>query len=261
MAPVETAAPLALTCRLVAFDTATESSSLALIAPGGILTLDSAGGARASTSLLPDIRDLLDRAGLRLPQIDAIAFGCGPGAFTGLRTACSVAQGLAFGAGKPVLPVDSLMMVAESVRDPMAALAIDTVWVVQDARMDEIYAAAYRWQGERPERWQTLVAPALYSVAALNATWQAWQQAGRGRAVVTGSALAAMGSRLDSFDGAAIRTGAADSRALALARLSICQWQDGIRLDAAQAVPLYLRDKVALTTAEREVERAAKVAA
>src|SRR5687768_15735482 len=102
--------------RLLAFDTSTESMSIALQMPQGVLLRESVGGAQASARLIPDILALLAEAGCTLGQLDAIAFGRGPGAFTGLRTACSVAQGLAFGAAKPVVPVDSLMLVAEDAR-------------------------------------------------------------------------------------------------------------------------------------------------
>src|SRR5262245_47658224 len=117
---------------------------------------------------------MLDEAGCTLRQLDAIAFGRGPGAFTGLRAACAVAPGLAFGAGKPVLSLDSLMLVAQDA--PCAQC-----WVAMDARMDEIYAAHYRFDGAR---WHTLSAPALYTLEALNAQWRAAPPA-----AVAGSAL------------------------------------------------------------------------
>ncbi len=260
MGTVDNTSSPALACRLLAFDTATESTSVALVTPSQTLTLDAPGGAQASTRLLPDIRQMLADGDCALADVDAIAFGCGPGAFTGLRTACSVAQGLAFGAGKPVMPVDSLMLVAESVREAMASIGIETVWVAQDARMDEIYAAAYRWQGQRPDRWQTLLAPALYTIDALKARWSTRLVPAAAQQGLAGSAFLAMGNRLDGHGGHVIDEVTAGSRAAALARLAISLWHDGIRLDAAQAVPLYLRDKVALTTVEREVVRAAKAA-
>src|SRR5437762_12159574 len=125
---------------LLAFDTATQRMSVALAARGSVWVHESDGGAQASAALIPAILALLTQAGVALRDLDAIAFGRGPGAFTGLRTACSVAQGLAYGAGKPVLPIDTLLAVAEDARAGRAAVR---VWAVMDARMDEIYAAQY----------------------------------------------------------------------------------------------------------------------
>lgn len=229
--------------RLLAFDTSTEVMSIALVDGAGTLLVESEGGAQASARLIPEILALLARAGRRLADLDAIAFGAGPGAFTGLRTSCSVAQGLALGAGRPVLAIDSLRIVAQ---DAAGAGGFDG-WVAMDARMDEVYAARYR----RDERgWQVPEAPALWTLPALNARWRA-EPPQR----VAGSALEAFGDRLAV--GAAHRVPRAASRAAALAVLAREAWHSGAALDAALALPVYLRDKVALTTAEREAARAA----
>jgi tRNA threonylcarbamoyladenosine biosynthesis protein TsaB len=243
--------------RLLAFDTSTDAMSIALLTPQGVLARDAAGGAQASARLLPDLLALLAEAGMHLSELDAIAFGCGPGAFTGLRTACSVAQGLAFGAGKPVVPVDSLLIVAHDarlqlvVRDAslqLADAAGDDLWVAMDARMDEVYAGAYRWHAGR---WSVRVAPALYTVDALNAVWQAEPPA-----LVAGSALDAFGNRLAL--GAAATVHRDRSRAAALIDVAQQLFADGRTVDAVHALPLYLRDKVAQTTQEREAARSAK---
>ena len=247
-------------CRLLAFDTATELMSLALLTPASLSSSVESGGAQASAALVPAVLAMLADAGLSLRDLDAIAYGCGPGAFTGLRTACSVAQGLAYGANKPVLPVDSLMLVAESVRAEALARGAQTVWVAQDARMDEVYAAAYAWQGERSGRWQTVVAPALYTVEALNRRWAGEDWAG-GAVRPAGSASLVMGPRLHTAHVAWLDVGAGIGRARALAALALAQWEDGAGRDAAEALPVYLRDKVALTTAERDAARSAKEAA
>src|SRR5437763_14596303 len=112
---------------LLAFDTATERMSIALNARGKTWTREGDGGAQASATLIPAILALLAQAGVALRELDAIAFGRGPGAFTGLRTACSVAQGLAFGANKPVLAIDTLLAVAEDAR--AGHNAPGSVWV------------------------------------------------------------------------------------------------------------------------------------
>src|SRR5438552_2942877 len=124
---------------LLAFDTATELLSVALLSAGGqVRTHESAGGALASTTLIPTIERLLGEAGVALADLDAIVFGRGPGAFTGLRTACSVAQGLALGAGKRVLPVDTLMAVAEDARRlaPSSPALPQRTWALLDARLN-----------------------------------------------------------------------------------------------------------------------------
>src|SRR5689334_11115577 len=129
--------------KLLALDTATESMAVAVAHGDVSLATNAEGGARASEHLIPAALELLARAGLAPTDLDAIAFGQGPGAFTGLRTAVSVAQGLAFGIGCPVLPIDSLLIVAEDAR--AQALGVDgtepfELWVAMDARMDEVYA-------------------------------------------------------------------------------------------------------------------------
>lgn len=230
---------------LLAFDTATEHMSIALAAGGRVFTHESAGGALASARLIPAVMTLLEEAGVHLHELDAIAFGRGPGAFTGLRTACSVAQGLAFGANKPVLPIDSLLAVAEDARGSDAE---SRVWVAMDARMDEIYAAQYAY---RAAQWQVLDAPRLITPAALDERWLA-EPPKR----VAGNALRAFAGRLQS--GGALLFPDALPRATAMLPLALAMWREGGAVDAALALPLYLRDKVAQTTLERDAARVAK---
>jgi tRNA threonylcarbamoyladenosine biosynthesis protein TsaB len=232
--------------RLAAIDTSTERLVLAVQGPAGVVTLDEPGGARASTRLLPALLELLAAARLAPADLDAVAFARGPGAFTGLRVACATAQGLALGIGRPVLPLDSLLLVAEEARAECSD--VDDWWVAMDARMDEVYAAAYRCEGGR---WHVPQPPALWTLEALNACWHA-----RPPRAVAGSAPAAFGARL-ALPASAVCTDAAD-RAGALMRLAHAAWREGGAVDPAQALPLYLRDKVALTTAERAAAAAAR---
>ena len=232
---------------LLAFDTATEHMSVALRVDGQVWTHEAPGGALASAGLIPAILDMLTRAGIALRDVDAIAFGRGPGAFTGLRTACSVAQGMALGAGKPVLPIDTLLAVAEDARDGAPEA---TTWVAMDARMNEIYAACYRFHGGH---WQVLDAPTLMTPDALNERWRVYPPQ-----CVAGTALAAFGARLQVGD-ATLRPHALP-RAAAMLPLAQALWDSGGAVDAALALPLYLRDKVAQTTLERESARALKAA-
>jgi tRNA threonylcarbamoyladenosine biosynthesis protein TsaB len=231
---------------LLAFDTATEAMAVALQSPAGCFSFNGLGGAAASAQLLPQIRRLLGQAGIGLVQLQAVAFGRGPGAFTGLRTACAVAQGLAFGASLPVRPVDSLLIVAEGQRIEHADAPAD-IDVVMDARMGELYAARYVWADGR---WSAVRAPALYTLDAVHALWT--REPPR---CVAGSALAAFGQRLRS--GSALRSSTEIDRAAALMRVAQQAWRHEGGIDAADALPLYLRDKVALTETERAALREA----
>lgn len=231
---------------LLAFDTSTDALSIAVAHGSTVLQHSGPGGAQASATLIPAMCRLMDEAGLDFGQLDAIVFGRGPGSFTGLRTACAVAQGLAFGAqsgrGIAVLPIDTLAAVAEEARLQHGGTQ---VVAVLDARMDEVYVARYQWlQGA----WQDdgdfgLCAPEAVQV---DAGW-----------TVAGNAQPAYGERL--------APGAHHVHALptaaALLRLAPARLAAGGALPAAQALPRYIRDKVAKTTEERAAERAAKLAA
>ena len=242
---------------VLALDTATETIAAGLHAGAADFTLSAPGGALASTHLLPLLHTLLDRAGLQWRDLRAIAYGQGPGAFTGLRTACAVAQGLGYGIGCRLLPLDSLLIVAEDARVQADASAYGfDVAVAMDARMDEAYAARYRWRADRlgnwqGGHWQVLQAPALYTLPALVLAWSA----SSAPAVVAGSALAAFGPRLLLPPGWQ-RVEEEQDRPAALLRLARRAAQSGAGVDPADALPLYLRDKVALTTAERAAVKA-----
>ena len=123
--------------KLLAIDCSTDRMSLALADGDLHWQHEGAGGAQASAALIPAIMGLLDEAQLTLKELDAIAFGRGPGAFTGLRTACAVAQGLALGADLPVLPIDTLLLLGEAAR-----VHSPRVLCVLDARMGQVYVAA-----------------------------------------------------------------------------------------------------------------------
>ena len=258
---------------LLAFDTATELLVAALSAPGGRWLVCAPGGAAASALLLPQLKGLLVQASLQWSDLRAIAFGQGPGAFTGLRTSCAVAQGLGLGLGLPLLAIDSLQVVAEDARSQWVAArgkpaqAFD-IGVVMDARMDEIYAARYRWQagnkshdqGSADEQgasqvqgaWQVQDDAALYTLPALLAAWR-----DRPLQVLAGSALKVFGPRL-ALAPEALRFEHEADRAAALLRLALQAFASGQGVDAAAALPLYLRDKVAQTTEERALAQALK---
>ncbi len=232
----------AFALNLLAFDTSTERLSVALSWADGagvhLLVREGDGGREASATLIPAAMGLLREAGLSLSGLDAIAFGSGPGSFTGLRTACSVAQGLAFGASRPVLPVETLLAVAEEARHAHGATR---VLALRDARMDEVYGAAYVHEGQtwRREGPITLARP---EAVALPAGF-----------VQAGNAFAAYGDRLP----AGTRFEAVPTAA-AMLRVAPGLIAAGGAVPAHEALPLYVRDKVAQTTEERAALRAAK---
>lgn len=243
---------------LLAFDTSTEALAVGLQGPGGCSVWNGEGGAQASAQLLPTVQHLLAQAGLTLADVDAFAFGQGPGAFTGLRTACSVVQGLAFGADKPVLPIDSLLIVAEDERACRGFPAQLDVAVAMDARMGELYAARYRWA---EGCWACVQAPGLWDPHAWRAACAEGAMAAHPCHVVpaehatdpAGQGLVWVGSGLPLLADMHSQAGrlTCQDRAQALLRLANQAWHQGLAVPAEQALPVYLRDKVALTTAER----------
>lgn len=227
----------------LAFDTSTEVLSIGVAAKGHTDVRTLAGGAQSSATLIPTAMEMLSQAGVGLPQLDAIVFGRGPGSFTGLRTACAVAQGLAFGADILVLPVDTLLAVAEEAR--VLAGVNDqplTVLAMLDARMDEVYSAAWDWDGQRWTLRQPLQVGGPQHVLLPDAP----------RVLLAGNAFEAYGERLPAGE----RVQALPTAA-ALLRLAPSLFADGHAVPAEQAMPLYIRDKVAQTTAERMAEREA----
>jgi tRNA threonylcarbamoyladenosine biosynthesis protein TsaB len=226
--------------KLLAFEASTRRLSVALWCEG-VLTEKSAdvpnGG---SERLLPWANELLAMAGLNLNQLDGIAFGAGPGGFTGLRLACGVAQGLAFGLDLPVVPVGTL-----------AALALEfaankgdgKVLACLDARMNEVYVAAYDVKGDVVEE---IMAPKVGAgETAVLPEDTGWRGAGDGFAIYGDILRRRLGERLIGLDANVFPT------ARAVARLAAPVLARGGGVDAALAVPLYVRDKVALTTVER----------
>jgi tRNA threonylcarbamoyladenosine biosynthesis protein TsaB len=230
--------------KLLALDTSTEACTVALEMDGEVRERFEVAPREHGRLLLPMVHVLLAEAEIGVAGLDAIAFGRGPGAFTGLRTACSVAQGLALGAAKPVLPIDTLLAIAEDARGDHADVRI---WGLLDARMDQIYAAEYAHAGGR---WTTRVAPFLTDAEALTTIWREAPPA-----LLAGNALAAFGARLHA-EGATRRPDASPG-ATALLRVAERQWADGAAVDPALALPLYVRDRVADTEAERAARRAA----
>ena len=245
---------------LLALDTSTEFCSVALLsaaaeAPGApaseprVWVRHEATGAVSSTRLLPAIRELFDEAGLTLAECDAIAFGSGPGSFTGLRTATGVAQGLAFGLNRPVVPIGTLLACAESAR--LRNPAATRVLAALDARMDEVYWADFAWDGAEGE-WRTIQGASLDAPDRLTVPGVPF--------TLAGNAAAAFGARLAASTVAQAIDGEALPHALPVAFAALRALRAGRTVPAELAAPEYVRDKVAQTTAERMADKAAKVA-
>lgn len=268
--------------KLLALDASADVLSLAVGAGDSAWCAQLPAGAAASAGVLGAVHALLEQAACRLSDLDAIAFGQGPGAFTGLRTACSVAQGLALGADKPVLPVNTLQAVAQSLWPQWRPQASHVGWsgswcvgVAMDARMGEVYAQRFLVPAGALSMAQAepMEAPTVGSVGDLNVLW-----ATNAPQVVVGSALTLAGDPLDvpgalllwpampqtaqTTQPAQIPQGSpnvpsvpsaptAATLAMAMLPLAKALWLQGKALDAALAAPLYVRDRVAQTVAER----------
>jgi tRNA threonylcarbamoyladenosine biosynthesis protein TsaB len=219
--------------KLLAFEFSCERASVALNLAGDIRVHPLDGHTNHSEHVLALVRSLLADAGLGVGSLDAVAFGAGPGAFTGLRLACGVAQGLALGAGLGVIPVCSLAALAMQSPFPQAL-------VVTDARMGEIYHGRYRVENDVAVE---LSAPVCCPPAALPPLEGEWFGLGSGFAAYK-EVLQPHHAALFGCDPLAVPT------AGAVSRLAAAQGVAGI-IPVEQAAPLYVRDKVALTVAER----------
>lgn len=219
---------------LLAIETSTEMASVALLSKNDLIYRELSGVQTHSQGVLPAIQALLREAGIGLRQCDAIAFGCGPGAFTGVRTACGIVQGLAFGAELPILPIVSLHAMAEAAR----ATQTETDFVcVLDARMGEVYWAHYRFLNQS---WQQIMGPALSTSALVLAYANLHAEV-----LVVGNGIA------QTIKFTKNKIISKMPHAEQIARLALLDYSMGQGLVAEMAQPLYLRNKIALTTAER----------
>ncbi|HEX5394061.1 MAG TPA: tRNA (adenosine(37)-N6)-threonylcarbamoyltransferase complex dimerization subunit type 1 TsaB [Rhodocyclaceae bacterium] len=221
---------------ILALETSTALLSVALRCDGKVLVRSERLANGGSDRLLPWVRALLDEAGLSLNQLDGIAFGSGPGGFTGIRLSCGVAQGLAFGADLPVIGVCGLEAMAVDV-------GVERVYVCLDARMNEVYTAAYEVRDGVPV---AVLAPAVTppDQAPLPPDGL-WLCAGDGFTSYTDALNQRLAGRIERINADSLPTAAA------VARLAEARFARGEGRSAAEAQPLYVREKVALTTAER----------
>ncbi len=226
--------------RLLAIDTATEGCSAALLVDGNMSVRMQVEPRMHAELILPMLEDLLAEAGLSVTQLDVLAFGRGPGAFTGVRIATGVIQGIAFGADLPVVPVSTLRALAQRTYDEFH---YENVLTAFDARMNEVYWAAYqlaenglmRLTGE-----EAVVSPTAVDYP---------QDAG-----THGIDWAGAGSGWQAYDEAlcqALPVKPAEtfpeliSRAEEVAKLAVYDYDNNLAVSAENALPVYLRNKVA----------------
>lgn len=222
--------------RVLALDTSTEYLSLALLINGETLVRETHAGQRHSELTLPMLEVLLVEAGVSLNSLDGLAFGQGPGSFTGIRIACGIAQGLAFGADLPVVGISTLMALAAQSDQPHVIACLD-------ARMSEVYHAVYLRSGDD---WSEMQAPGLYSAQAVPSVQGAdWLGIGSGFKVAEGALRQHYAANLSKV---------LDERyphAREIAQLGAQRLSNKQGVPAWEAAPLYIRDKVALKTSER----------
>ncbi len=225
--------------QILAIDTSTEFLSLALWLNGRVLSRDIHAGQTHSQQILPTLRELLDEAKIELKTIDGIAFGAGPGSFTGLRIACGVAQGLAFGANLPVVAVSTLQALAQQ-------SGAEKVIACLDARMGEIYHAAYE---KNKGEWIEVSAPALFKPEdAPKVAGGDWVGLGTGWLVYPEVLQAVYGEQLREMPAPDHHS---HPTASSIAELALSTFEAGLARPAHEAAPIYIRNKVALKMSER----------
>lgn len=238
---------------LFAIDTAGDHCSLALLHGGRVLVRCGPAGQTHLEHVMPRVEELFAEAGVAPAACDAFAFGSGPGSFTGLRVACTIAQGLAFGTRRPVIAVGNLAALAyQAAAAPPHGAAPRRVLAAIDARMGQAYVAVLAGAGTA---WETLLAPALVERLELSALIARWRPD-----VCAGDAAWLQGSLAPGVPAAEAAAGVAlrDARADAGSILALAQEQlaRGQILSPEQAAPQYVRDDVARTVAQRRTAMA-----
>jgi len=218
--------------KILALDTSTDACSVALTLDGAVYEDFRIIPRQHTRALLPMVSELLSSHGLTVADLDAVAFGRGPGSFAGIRIATGTAQGLAFAAGLPMLPVSTLAAMALKTHQLTGAVQ---VVAALDARMDEIYAGAYRFEAGRPVE---LMPERVCSPGQLSLPEGHFYAAGSGFGYQTAMAEA-LQAQLSAVETVCYPA------AGVMAELAAGQWDEGQAIPADQAMPVYLRDEVA----------------
>lgn len=221
---------------IIALDTSTEYCSLALWLNGNLISKEVLAGQGHSELLLPMLKILLNEAGITLNQIDGIAFGAGPGSFTGLRIACGITQGLAFAQDIPVIGISTLEALAQQVDMPR-------VLTVLDARMGELYFAAYE---KTATSWLCVHEPLLCRPEMVpEVNGEGWTGCGSGFDLYQ----LILSERYSSYLQQIVP--GCYPRAREIAQIAAPKFASGEGSVAEEALPVYIRDKVALKESER----------
>ncbi|MCX7083024.1 MAG: tRNA (adenosine(37)-N6)-threonylcarbamoyltransferase complex dimerization subunit type 1 TsaB [Methylococcales bacterium] len=230
--------------KLLAVETATEACSAALYIDGEITERFSLTANEHTKLILPMIDNLMSESGLIPQQLDALAFGCGPGSFTGVRIATGVIQGIAFGADLPVVPISTLAAIAQDYFDSNENMEHITAFTAMDARMGEIFWGVYN----RDEQdYVTLIGKEVVTLAddiefpdltgvGLGSGWGVYEE----------TLMLRLAGKVKHYE-VDVRP-----RARAIARLGAQGFGQGLAVEVELAMPVYLRDKVAKTEAERK---------
>ena len=229
--------------KLLAFETATEACSVAVYIDGDVRERFELAPRKHAELSLPWAEQLLAEAGIAKSQLDAIAIGRGPGAFTGVRLAIAIAQGMALALDRPIVPVSTLAALAMQSQGEHILAAID-------ARMGEVYSAAFARNGDDLVSSAEIVSAP--DAVLLPDAAQAWHGVGTGFAAGEGALQHRLGSRLSQVDAAAL------PHAGDVARLAALAFARGEALAPERVEPAYLRDNVALTIAEQQALRASR---
>lgn len=247
--------PAPLSPAVLGIETSGNWCSAALISAGEVHARRAEVGHAHSDHLLSMVEAVLADGSLALAECAAIAFAAGPGSFTGLRVACAVAQGLAFGAALPVAAIGTLDAIAEAVATEESDTAA-TLLVAMDARMGEVYWSLFRCDDDGHP--VALGAPALATPARLRAALDA-RSTPLPVALGCGDAWAAHGAAMDGLAARVVHRVAAD--AVDVATLGLRAVVEGGLIAASDAAPLYVRNDVARTTVEREADARMKAEA
>ncbi|NYZ61598.1 tRNA (adenosine(37)-N6)-threonylcarbamoyltransferase complex dimerization subunit type 1 TsaB [Luteimonas deserti] len=231
--------------KLLAFDTATEACSVAVWDDGRVLERFEVAPRRHAELALPWAEALLAEAGIARGQLDAIAVGRGPGAFTGVRLGIALAQGIALALDRPVVACSTLAVLAMRADAPVGARVLAAI----DARMGEIYSGAFTIEDDGPRLVgaEQVGAPGQL---AFGGDASDWHGVGTGFAAADGALASRLEGRFAAINASAL------PRARDLARLAAAAFARGEAGAPERVEPAYLRDNVALTLVEQQARRA-----